>query len=143
MIDLSTGLNLLGITYNLAGFLIMVKEVRYAHLTEYHSLNLDEVMRVAKEFETAPGPFTKKRTIDMFGEKVVHLFGPISDEEWEKLGQENRAKYEAEFRKHVENAEAWKKRVPPMGLNLRMKWLTAGALLTILGTLLQGISMVM
>jgi hypothetical protein len=125
--------------YFLAGFLLLVREVRYAHLTEYHNLNLEEAVRKGEEFRTDPGRFAHRAAVEKFGEKIVNA-SAISDDEWQKWGAENKDKYAAQFAASVEYAARWKRRVPAVALKFRMRWLTVGAILVSLGVLLQGIA---
>lgn len=135
--------NITGLVLNLAGFLVLVREVRYAHLTEYHNVNLDEAVRKAKQFKADPGAFIKQSAIQMFGEKVVNAFGIIPDEKWQEWAEEKKHEYADQLNEAIRYAAEWKRKVPAAALKLRMRWLTVGASKVVVGVLLQALSTVM
>lgn len=143
VMDITATLAVVGIGSSLIGTLVLVREVRYAQLVEYHNLNLDEILRKAEEFENDPALYIKKSTYEMFGEKVVNAFGEISEEEWKKADPDHVRDLEQGFRKSVAKAKEWKQRVPFRALQKRMQWLTTGSILLVAGAVLQATAVVL
>jgi hypothetical protein len=133
----ATIVSICGIGLSLAGALVLVREVRYAQLGEYHNLNLDEVLRKADEFRRDPALYIKKSVYETYGERVVNAFGVISDEQWKKADPDHVRRLEESFREGVARAKEWKQRVPFRTLQRRMRWLTTGAVLLSGGAVLQ------
>lgn len=133
----ATIVSILGIGLSLVGALVLVREVRYAQLVEYHNLNLDEVLRKADEFKRDPALYIRKSVYETYGEQVVNAFGVISDEQWKNADPDHVRRLEESFREGVTRAREWKQRVPFRTLQRRMGWLTTGAVLLSSGAVLQ------
>jgi hypothetical protein len=129
-------LNVSGMILSLVGFLVLVREVRYAHLTEFHSLRMEDALRKIDELAGMSGKTLRDSTETAWGKALVYAFGPIPDAEWDKSAEELKAKY-AVLREQLSMAQQWKRKVPAAALSLRMRWLTVGATLVVLGVLLQ------
>lgn len=135
--------SLAGLALSLVGFLILVREVRYAHLTEFHNLNIEEALRKIEHWQGMTGQMLRESSESNFGKTMVYIFGPIPDEEWNKSAVELKAQYAPELKRQLEEAKRWKRTVPAAALKKRMGWLTIGATLVVVGVLLQATSSIL